>query len=136
MLPLAGKRIFYIEDDLKNRAIAQMILEQAGAEFGFERWGRGETIQAMLGFGRIDIILLDLMFPQGVTGYDIFERIKAIPDFAHIPIVAVSAADPSVEIARTRAKGFDGFIGKPIEIRTFASLILDAINKQPVWYTR
>ncbi|MDZ4770914.1 MAG: hypothetical protein SGJ24_17450 [Chloroflexota bacterium] len=37
---------------------------------------------------RFDLIILDLMLSQGVSGYDIFRRIRALAEFDAIPIVA------------------------------------------------
>jgi CheY-like chemotaxis protein len=136
MLSLQGKRIFYIEDDVKNRAITQMILEQAGATVGFERWGRNEVIAKLTAFMPIDLILLDLMFPKNVTGYDVFDIIRSESTFDGIPIVAISASDPSVEIPRTRQRGFAGFVSKPVDLHLLPNQIAVLISGEPIWYAR
>jgi hypothetical protein len=48
----------------------------------------------------------------------------------------VSAADPTTEIARAKAKGLAGFIGKPIVPRLFASQIAACIDGGNVWYSQ
>jgi CheY-like chemotaxis protein len=135
MVVLNGKRIFYVEDDVKNRAIAQMILEQAGATVGFERWGREDTLTKLRAFLPIDLILLDLMFPNNVTGYDIFDAIQRDLTLASIPIVAISASDPTIEIPRARQKGFKGFISKPINLKQFPLQIAGYMRGENLWYT-
>ncbi len=135
-MSLKGKRIFYVEDDVKNKAIAQIILEQAGGVFAFDRWGNEATIGKLRAFMPIDVILLDLMLPQGVTGYDVFDAIRAQPEFACIPIVAVSAADASAEIPKTRAKGFAGFIGKPVSLQLFPQQLAEILDGGSVWFAR
>ena len=130
---LQDKRIFYVEDDLKNRAVVQMILEMEGATIGFERWGRKETVDKIRDFKPVDLILLDLMFPRGVTGYDVFEHIREEADLATIPIVAISASDPAIEIPKTRKKGFSGFISKPVSVHTFAEHINTVLDGDTVW---
>jgi CheY-like chemotaxis protein len=132
-MSLNGKRIFYIEDNVANRAIIQTILELDGAQVAFERWGRSEVIGQLRAFMPVDIILLDLMFPRGVTGYDVFDTIRACPEFAHIPIVAVSASDPSVEIPKARARGFAGFISKPISLADFPHQVASLITGDQIW---
>lgn len=131
-MKLKDKRIFLIEDNLANRAIMQILLEQNGAKTSFERWGK-DTVKRLKAFEPVDIILLDLMFPNNVTGYDIFDRIRAHPEFQGVPIVAVSASDPSTAIPKTKAKGFDGFITKPIDYDRFPEQIKIILNKEPVW---
>lgn len=134
MVSLQGKRIFYIEDDIKNRSIVQMILEREGVNFGFERWGRDATIPALQAFGHIDLILLDLMFPGNISGYDIFERIREDPEFNGVPIVAISAADAAIEMPKTRDLGFDGYISKPISLSSFGSIIAELLEGKMVWH--
>lgn len=131
---LKGKRIFYVEDNVENRAIAQLILERHGAKVDFERWGGAGTLIRLKAFMPVDLILLDLMFPENVTGYDIFELIRRQPAFAHIPVVAISAADPSVEMQKVRTKGFNGFISKPINLVQFPQQIVSVMEGKRVWY--
>src|SRR4051812_44326036 len=114
MMRLNNKRIFIVEDNANNRAVMQTILEQHGARVAFERWGRN-TAEELKRFAPVDIVLLDLMYPNQVTGFDVFDRIREEPQFAFVPIVAVSAMDASVAVPKTRAKGFAGFISKPID---------------------
>ncbi len=134
MLKLAQRRVFYVEDDVSNRAIAQMILESQGAIVGFERWGASSTIPRLRKFMPIDVILLDLMFPGGITGYDVFDAIQREPDLMGIPVVAVSAADPAMEMNRVRDLGFSGFISKPVDMRRFPDQVAAVIAGETVWY--
>lgn len=129
---LDGKRILVVEDDAANLAIALYTLQHAGAVCHFERWGAG-TVEAMKALGRIDIVLLDMMFPRNVSGYDVFDRIRAESIFKNIPIVAVTALNSRAEMARARAKGFCGYIFKPIDLDTFPSNIASILAGTQVW---
>lgn len=129
---LQDKRIFLVEDNLGNRAIMQMILEQQGAKVAFERWGT-ETVSRLKSFEPVDLILLDLMFPNNITGYDVFESIRENREFRHIPIVAVSASEPAISIPKTQSMGFAGFIPKPIDIDKFPKQVAAILRNEPVW---
>lgn len=129
---LKNRRIFLVEDDLSNRAVAQLLLEKHGARTAIDRWGV-ETISRLRNFMPIDIILLDLMFPDDISGFDLFDEIRQELDLAHIPILAVSAMDPAVAIPKAQAKGFNGFIPKPVEYDLFAQQVADIIEGIPVW---
>lgn len=131
---LNNKRIFVLEDNLENKAIAQMLLERAGAIVLVDRWGV-ETLSNLQRFAPVDAILLDLMLPGLITGYDIFQQIRAQPEFNHVPIVAVSAADSSTALPKARALGFSGFISKPIDFRLFAQQIRLVVNGERIWHT-
>jgi CheY-like chemotaxis protein len=133
-MELWGKRIFMVEDNLGNAAIIQMLLEQAGAKIIRGRWGGPETLAMLDKNLPIDIILLDLMLPQGITGYDVFNDIRAQSHTQHIPIVAVSASDPADTIPKVRRHGFNGFIAKPVDFSLFADQISTILQGHAVWY--
>jgi CheY-like chemotaxis protein len=130
---LDGKRIFIVEDNLQNRIVFKMMLISHGAWVEFDRWGR-DALCRLQAFKNIDLIILDLMLPGGVSGYTIFDEIRNLPEYAHIPIIAVSAAEPSVAIPTTQQKGFSGFIAKPINDDLFPNQIARVIAGETVWY--
>lgn len=129
---LKDKRIFIVEDNLENRIVFEVLLAEQGAVIAYERWGIA-TIERLQAFAPVDLILMDLMFPKGVTGYDIYQAIRAMPDLATVPIVAVSAVDPSEAIAQTRNLGFAGYISKPINFQTFTRQLASVIAGEAVW---
>jgi len=131
---LKGKRIFIVEDNLSNKAIMQMLLEQDGAKVLFDRWG-AEALEKMLAALPLDVILMDLMLPGQLTGYDIFQQIRRIETFRDIPIVAVSAADASTAIPKAQELGFSGYISKPIDFLRFTKQVKTIIDGTAVWYT-
>lgn len=59
-----------------------------------------------------DIILLDLRMP-GMSGQEALLQIKAHPDLARVPVVALTAHALDDERRRAIALGFDAFIPKP-----------------------
>jgi two-component system cell cycle response regulator DivK len=132
MSSLTKRRIFVVEDDLNNRIITQTALMNQDVRLEFDRWGR-DTINKINNFGKPDIILLDLMFPNGITGYDIFDLIRAEPKYADVPIVAVSASDAATSIPKCQAKGFKGFIAKPIDSDHFYEQLEKVLDGQSIW---
>lgn len=129
---LKEKHIVIIEDNITNAAIMLTTLQNHGAITHFDRWG-DQAIARLLDLPQIDLILMDLMLPAGRTGYEIFEFIKATPQLATVPVVVVSASDPSVEMPKARARGFAGYISKPIHYASFAQLIVRIIEGEAVW---
>jgi CheY-like chemotaxis protein len=131
---LESKRIFIVEDDLTNMAIFSVALKQGGALVIQDFWNTG-TLDMMTRVMPIDIVILDLMLHHGVSGYQIFDQIKSTPRLAHIPVVIVSASDPEIETPRAQAKGFAGFIGKPISFQDFPGQIAACIQGEQIWAT-
>jgi CheY-like chemotaxis protein len=96
-------------------------------------WAKGEINQLAKAMP-IDLILLDLMLPGGRSGYDIFDEIRAHSQFDAVPIVAVSATDPTLAIPRAHQKGFAGFISKPVDDELFPQQLSDLIDGGQVWH--
>lgn len=129
---LKGKRVFIVEDEVKNLSVVSTILQSSGATIVVERLGK-DASQKLLKSLPIDVILMDIMLPYGVSGYDVVKEIRSVPELAQIPVVAVSAADPNIEMEKARLQGFNGFISKPIRINTFSRHIADIISGNQVW---
>ena len=129
---LKGKRIFIVEDNPQNRVVFQITLVRQGATVDFERWG-DKTIYHLQNISHIDLIILDLMLAGEISGFDIYDEIRVVPAYDKLPIVAVSAMDPSVAIPQAREKGFSGFIAKPIDNHRFPQQIAQIIEGKQVW---
>ncbi len=131
---LENKHIFLIEDDQVNLAIIKTILQVNGATVPFDHWG-DTTLQRLISYPfDLDLILLDIMFPHGVTGYDIFEAIQADEKLKHVPVVAVTASDPDLEMPKARERGFLGYISKPVNRHKFAKQVQSILSGDKDWY--
>jgi CheY-like chemotaxis protein len=130
---LLNKRIFIVEDNLANRAITQMILERHGAKTAIECYGT-DTLTKLQAFMPVDLILMDLMLPDGVSGFDVTDTIRQQGDFGHVPIVVLSAADPAETMPIAKAKQMAGFISKPIDFDTFPQQLQRILNGEEIWF--
>lgn len=63
------------------------------------------------------LVLLDIQLP-GRDGYEVLDELKALPERSW-KVVALTAHALPEERARAAAAGFDGYITKPIDVRTF-----------------
>lgn len=133
MMFLKDKHIFIVEDNLQNRVVFQMTLVRHGAFVDFERWGR-DTIFRLSNVSHLDLIVLDLMLAEGISGFDLYDQIRALPRLESVPIIAVSAMDPSLAIPQVRAKGFAGFIAKPIDNQLFPKQVASIIAGEKIWH--
>jgi signal transduction histidine kinase len=60
-----------------------------------------------------DVILLDVMMPQ-MDGIEVCRKIKADPDWKHVPIIMVTALNSKEDLARAIDAGADDFLTKPV----------------------
>ena len=130
---LHNRRIFIVEDNLANRAIEQMILERHGAKTAIERYGT-DTLEKLNKFVPVDLIVMDLMLPNGVSGFDVADQIWQHEAFKNVPMVIVSASDPAESMPLARARGFSGFISKPIDFDNFPIQISRIIKGEQIWF--
>lgn len=130
---LQNKRFFIVEDNIQNRVVFQMALTRHGAIVDFDRWG-DEALDRLNNTSNVDLIILDLMLPGGISGFDICAQVRTIPDYATIPIVAVSAMETAIAIPKARASGFSGFISKPVDVTLFPKQLASILNGEQVWY--
>ena len=73
------------------------------------------------------------MLHMGISGYDIYDAIQADAHLRHIPVIAVSASDPEIEIPRARMRGFAGFISEPLNLVRFPEQVAACLSGKPVW---
>lgn len=130
---LKNKNIFIVEDDAFNRLIYRFILPGHGAKVDFESGGR-HVVSRLLQSGTVDLVILDLMLSMGASGFTVAQAIREIPLLKHIPIVAVSATDPTDGVLRAQEVGLNGFIAKPIDDDLFPKQLNQIIQGNAVWH--
>ena len=74
------------------------------------------------------------MLYRGLSGFDIFQAIRAMPEFDQIPIIAISASESTQAIPKARELGFSGFISKPIDEALLADQVARVMAGEQIWY--
>ncbi len=69
-----------------------------------------------------DLILLDVMMPE-MDGYEVCTRLKADPETANIPIVAVTNAASAGDEASLKTQGIAALVTNPINLATFCQTV-------------
>ena len=128
---LIGKKIFILEDNSMNRIVFRISLITQGALVEFDIWGR-ETIEKITKYNP-DLIILDLMLPNGESGYTVFQQIREHSEYDNIPIVAISASEPAIALPKTKKMGFSGFIAKPIDESIFPQQMAKILEGEAIW---
>jgi two-component system, cell cycle response regulator DivK len=104
------KRILVVEDQEDLRAILRDFLTASG--YGIiEAMDGGEGV-AKARSERPDLILMDIQLPL-VDGYDVTQQIRAMPDLAATPIIAVSSFAMKGDEEKARASGCNDYVTKP-----------------------
>ena len=104
------KRILVVEDQEDLRGVLRTLLTGSGYEM-LEAVD-GETGVARAKSDRPDLILMDIQMPV-LDGYEATRRIKADPDLAATPVIAVSSYAMKGDEEKARAAGCDHYVTKP-----------------------
>jgi two-component system cell cycle response regulator DivK len=107
-------QILVVEDTPDNRQIMRDLLTSAGYELIEAADGPAGVAAALAHIP--DLILMDIQLPV-FDGYEATRRIRAAPETAAIPIIAVTSYALSGDEAKARAAGCDGYVAKPFSAR-------------------
>jgi two-component system cell cycle response regulator DivK len=104
------KRILVVEDQEDLRGVLRTLL--TGSGYAMLEAADGETGVARAKSDRPDLILMDIQMPV-LDGYEATRRIKADPDLAATPVIAVSSFAMKGDEEKARAAGCDHYVTKP-----------------------
>src|SRR5215217_5409344 len=135
IVPPENAYVLIIEDNPNNLMIATEFMRMVGVKYLNSRASGRQALKLAETLPQLDLILLDIQLPYE-DGYTILERIRANPKFKQTRVVAVTANVLPQDEAKARAAGFDGFIGKPLDINRFPEQIQAVLRGQPVWMPR
>ena len=113
---MANELILIVEDNEKNLKLARDVLRFHG--FRTVEATDGESAIAMSLEHLPALVLMDIQLP-GIDGIAAMKRIREDARTKHIPTVALTASVMSGDRERFDEAGFDGFIAKPIEVKSF-----------------
>jgi CheY-like chemotaxis protein len=125
----------YVEDDAPSRKVVELIMQRAMGVHNLVIFP--DSVDFMTRLKALpmkpDIILMDIHIrPQ--DGFTLLSQIRADPACQHIKVVAVTASVMNEEVERLRACGFDGAVGKPLNMGGFPALMERILDGEMVWY--
>ncbi len=120
-----GKKIMVVDDKEESRRLVGKVLGLRG--YKVIGAGSGEEAINMAQTELPDLILMDVRLPGGIDGLEATIRIKALPQLAHIPILAMTASVRPEDMQRALDAGCSGFVRKPIDIDELPQQVADYI---------
>jgi CheY-like chemotaxis protein len=123
----AGQYILIVEDNLDVLRLLTSLMAEEGYEI--LPADTAERARTLLEFFTADAVLMDIGLPGGMDGLELTRLIKSTRVAKSIPVIAVSAADTAIAIQQAYEAGCDGYITKPVDIRTFAANIRQYLDR-------
>ena len=115
--------VLLVEDDPDQAALADLRVSIAGYRVRLARSCR-ETIKDLVTESTPDVILLDVMLPDG-NGLEMLAGLRRHPRFSSIPVILLTALSSAEDVQRGLSLGADGYITKPYS----KSLLVDTIRE-------
>ncbi len=104
--------ILIVEDSVSNLQLLEHLLAETGYRILTAVNGKSGVKTAVE--EPPDLILLDIIMP-GMDGYQVCERLKAIPETRHIPIIFLTARRATEDVVRGFKAGAVDYVFKPFE---------------------
>jgi two-component system cell cycle response regulator DivK len=120
--------ILIIEDNEKNMKLVRDVLQVKG--YATIEAGTGEEGVRLAAERKPDLILMDIQLP-GISGIEALRRLRAIPDTAAIPAIAVTASVMQQDRKQITEAGFNGYLGKPLNLKEFLDTVRAMLEKTP-----
>lgn len=124
-----ARTVLIVEDNALNMRLFSDLLEATGYA----------TLQCIDGGNAVglalehlpDLIVMDIQLPE-VSGLDITRWLKDDDRTKHIPVLAVTAFAMRTDEMLVREAGCEGYLSKPIQVRSFLSKVDELLPSKGV----
>lgn len=110
--------ILIVDDEPKLVRLAQELLTATG--FTTLSASNGQQAVEMVALEQPDLILLDIMLPGELDGYQVAERVR---QFSTVPIIMLTAKDQQIDLLRGFDVGADDYVTKPFDAKELLARI-------------
>src|SRR6476469_3859822 len=118
---LAGKKALIVDDDMRNIYALTSLLERHKMNVLYAESG-AEGIDLLQKTPDVDVVLMDVMMPE-MDGYEAMRRIREMPEFRNLPIIALTAKAMKGDREKCMEAGASDYITKPIDAQQLVSLL-------------
>jgi two-component system, cell cycle response regulator DivK len=123
---VASNSVLIVDDTPVNLKLVRVLLSRQG--FEVRTASTAEEALDMAQTFRPRLVLADIQLP-GMDGLEMTRRLKAAPETRDTVVLALTAFAMKGDEEKAFAAGCDGYITKPIDTRTFPSLIRQYLSK-------
>ncbi len=118
--------ILVVEDQPAMQRNIRLGLEMAG--YAVVTAADGFEALAVLGQQRVDLILADIAMPR-MNGYQLYERLRQVRDWALIPFVFISARALDSDVRYGKALGADDYLVKPFQLDDLLAIVAGRLRR-------
>ncbi|WP_199922803.1 HAMP domain-containing protein [Streptomyces sp. NRRL S-87] len=108
-----GEKVLIVDDDVRNVFALTSVLEQHGLAVLYAENGR-EGIEVLEQHDDVTVVLMDIMMPE-MDGYATTAAIRRMPQFAGLPIIALTAKAMQGDREKAIDSGASDYVTKPVD---------------------
>ncbi|KOV75865.1 MULTISPECIES: HAMP domain-containing protein [unclassified Streptomyces] len=108
-----GRTVLVVDDDARNLFALSGILELHGFRVLHAENGR-KGIETLLNNPDVELVLMDVMMPE-MDGYTATAEIRKMPQYADLPVIAVTAKAMQGDREKSLASGASDYVTKPVD---------------------
>lgn len=108
-----GEKVLIVDDDIRNVFALTSVLEQHGLSVLYAENGR-EGIEVLEQHDDVTVVLMDIMMPE-MDGYATTTAIRRMPQFAGLPIIALTAKAMKGDREKAIDSGASDYVTKPVD---------------------
>ncbi|MFI9626180.1 HAMP domain-containing protein [Streptomyces sp. NPDC052042] len=108
-----GEKVLIVDDDIRNVFALTSVLEQHGLSVLYAENGR-VGIEVLEQHDDVAVVLMDIMMPE-MDGYATTAAIRRMPQFAGLPIVALTAKAMKGDREKAIDSGASDYVTKPVD---------------------
>ncbi|WP_326596212.1 HAMP domain-containing protein [Streptomyces sp. NBC_01803] len=118
-----GRKVLIVDDDVRNVFALTSVLEQHGLRVLYAENGR-EGIEVLESNEDVALVLMDIMMPE-MDGYSTTSAIRRMPQFAGLPIIALTAKAMKGDREKSIESGASDYVTKPVDTDHLLTLMTE-----------
>jgi PAS domain S-box-containing protein len=120
-----SKKVLMVDDDVASRRIVELFLR---GEIEIESASNSKEALEKINAQVYSLVLMDISLGKGISGIEIMQKLRGLPGYENIPVIAVTAHAMVGDKEKFLDSGFDDYLSKPFGKNELINKVHNWIN--------